>query len=373
LTNILVTAAGSPSFIATCKALRAIDFLEDLTIHGCDCNPDTVGLTFADKSFIAPYGNSDSYIPEIYEYCYHNDIKIIIPASDGELLPLSKNKEVFAEIGCTVLVSNPFSLDSVMNKLELFSLCKKSPFLNLLCPEFVVCKNVKEFRKAFEYISSLGHQVCVKPVTSHGSRGFRIIEDVQSKEDFFSKKPNPRAITFENICEIFSQGDGTFPDLLVMEYLPGEEYSVDCMANGEDFYCVSRRRDIIKEGICSSGLAIKNHELIDFSKKLYKKFGLQYVANIQFRYDSSGYPKLLEINPRVSGTMELCRGAGLSFVELAIATAMNRKISSRDFEIKWGTKMVRIWEELFYYDDYSYFLESAKFVLLNKNAGEAPK
>ena len=161
---------------------------------------------------------------------------------------------------------------------------------------------------------------------------------------------------------ILKEGDGTFPKLLVMEYLPGEEFSVDCIKSDNEFYCVTRRRDIIKDGICSSGEAIKKDDLIILSKDFYQKLDLEYNVNLQFRYDSAGNPKLLEINPRLSGTLELCRGAGVNFVSLGL-DALLEIDSKKSVEIKWGTKMQRVWEEVFFFEDETFTLENVNDVL----------
>ena len=130
-----------------------------------------------------------------------------------------------------------------------------------------------------------------------------------------------------------------------MEYMPGEEFSVDCFAHTDNFICVTRRRDVIKDGICSEGETIYRKELIEASYEIIKYLNLSYNINLQFRYDKNGKPKLLEINPRLSGTIELCRGAGVNFPAMGLKKLKGQTIVNP--VIKWNTKMTRVWNEIF--------------------------
>ena len=345
--NILLTAAGSPVFIPICKSLKSNKNLIDrgLKIHTCDMNPEAIGLKIADSHFIVPPGNSPYFISKVLSYCKENDIDLLIPAADEELLPLSKNIDKFLDIGCKVLVSDKTVLKSIQNKSYLYNTCYNIGMGDYV-PEFGVCTSSDSFKSFYSIISKNGHKVCVKPAFSHGSRGFRVFKDLPTKSDFFNKKPDPRSITYKNFLEIIEQDKESFPPLLVMEYLPGEEYSVDCLYSSGEFYCVTRRRDVIKEGICSSGTAIKKDDLIEAAKTLYTSLGINYNANIQFRYDKNNQPKILEINPRVAGTMELCRGAGVDFVSLAVNEILG--FPQQKFTIDWGIKMTRVYQEIFH-------------------------
>ncbi len=360
--NVLVTAAGCPGFITICKSLRSIKSIQkDLIIHACDANSKSLGLNFADKTFLVPFGDSPEYISVMREYCKANKIDFIIPASDTELIPLSTNKKDFESFNCKILVSGLDSLEIILDKSSLYSYCAKSLSLKNIVPAYETCNNLDSFKNSYKNLSSYG-TLCVKPAKSNGSRGFRVIKPLDTVHSFFYEKPSSRNITYENLCEVLSESRNSFPDLLLMEYMPGEEFSVDCVKFDSKFYCVTRRRDIIKDGICSTGTAIKKPELIEICRELYESLNLSHNVNIQFRYDSSGNPKLLEINPRVAGSMELCRGAGINFIQLSLEEAMGISKTVNQ-TVRWGTKMTRVWEEIFCHEDDLFLLESIKEII----------
>tara|TARA_R110000824_G_scaffold122128_6_gene278846 strand:- start:1006 stop:2076 length:1071 start_codon:yes stop_codon:yes gene_type:complete len=341
--NILVTAAGSPGFITVQKAIHAAKGVpKNVMLHGCDINGASLGMKLADRSFIAPRGDSDDYITELLSYCRKNNIDLLIPCADEELLPLATNKHLFEEMGCKVLVSGEASIRTALNKSRLFQFCANN-HLSEYIVEYSVCNNVEDLLKTYYKMIDAGLKVCVKPTKAHGSRGFRVIEPLTSKSTFFNSKAQPNSITIDSLCEIL--GNEEFPELLIMEYLPGSEYSVDCFKRDGDFLCVPRTREIIKEGICVAGKVVKNEALMHAANKIYNKIGLSYNANIQFRYNEAGRPVLLEINPRFSGTMEHCRAAGVNFVEVAIRNILN--LEDLDYKIKWNVAMTRVWNEIF--------------------------
>jgi carbamoyl-phosphate synthase large subunit len=360
MTNILVTAAGSPGFITICKSIKSSLSIKKSSIYACDMNLDSVGLKFAKKTFKVPSGNNSSYVDAIFSICKENNIDLIIPCSDEELIPLSKNLLKFESINCKIMVSDFKGLEIALNKKNLFNFLIKN--YSDIVPKHRYCRNIKDFELHYKDLLKETEKICVKPSQAHGSRGFRIIDNSFSKEDFFKKKPDSLKISYENLHSILSQGDKKFPELILMEYLPGEEFSVDSIQDKEKFYCVTRRRNTIKEGICSSGETIEKKDLIKICKTIYRDLELDYNINFQFRYDSKGNPKILEINPRLSGTLELCRGAGINFVDLGIKNVLDLK-DNISYEVKWGIKMQRVWEEVFFDEEDIYTLESIKQTL----------
>lgn len=359
--RILVTAAGSPGFLTLFKSLS--EYQKNLEIFICDSNSESFNLKLFKNSFQAHPADSSEYISQILNFCNSNLIDVVIPSSDEEVRSLGRNIKKFKECGIKVL-STSSNLESIFNK-KLFFERVRDHFPEIV-PDFIEVKNSKEFEEAYSLLSKRNEKLCVKPAIAHGSRGFKVIQNSSlNLEDFFSKKPNPHEISYKELLSTLSQKE-EFPSLLLMEYMPGDEYSIDCLETSAGFLSVSRRRDTIKEGICSSGEAIKKEDLQKYSKLLYDLFQIEYNANFQFRYDKNGRPKIIELNPRFSGTMELCRGAGVDFAKLALDKLLEKKCESLP-EIKWGTKMQRVWEEVFTHNGKTFVLESVGSILERKN------
>jgi carbamoyl-phosphate synthase large subunit len=169
-------------------------------------------------------------------------------------------------------------------------------------------------------------------------RGLRIVDDsVDPKKDLYTKKPDNVHTRLEELQRIL----GTrFPELVVMEYLPGNEYSVDILST-EDPVVVPRRRDSIRTGITFNATVEKNTDIIESSKKLVKLLELKYACGFQIKLNDNEEPKIIECNPRVQGTMVLSTLAGANIVYGAVKLALDEKVPS--FEINWNTRLLRYW------------------------------
>jgi carbamoyl-phosphate synthase large subunit len=177
-------------------------------------------------------------------------------------------------------------------------------------------------------------------------RGFRIIsESDKSGEAFYSDKPSE---VFLRLNELYRFIGSSFPELIVMEYLPGTEYTVDLLNAGE-ITVVPRKRDSIRSGITFDSTTDYNEEIIKYSRKLAEETRLKYAFGFQFKLDSQGVPKLIEANPRIQGTMVLATLAGANIIYGAVKHALGETVPS--FSIQWGIRLLRYWGALGLKDD----------------------
>jgi carbamoyl-phosphate synthase large subunit len=141
-------------------------------------------------------------------------------------------------------------------------------------------------------------------------------------------------------------GNNRFPELVVMEHLPGDEYSVDLLVkDGEPLAIVPRKRDSIKLGISFVGTIEKNDKVINMAMAISRALGLDYNINLQLKYAADGIPKIIEINPRVSGTIVLGTGGGVNMPYLGVKLALGEAIPK--VNPAYNTRMIRYWQEIF--------------------------
>ncbi|MBC3210459.1 ATP-grasp domain-containing protein, partial [Pseudomonas sp. SWRI111] len=107
------------------------------------------------------------------------------------------------------------------------------------------------------------HTVCFKPVIGEGGNGFRIIQDrLATIEELFNNGISHK-ITFDHAFETLKQ-QSEFPPLMVLEYLDGPEYSIDCLAyDGELMAAIPR-----KKGKGRVRELEQNQELITLAEKI---------------------------------------------------------------------------------------------------------
>jgi carbamoyl-phosphate synthase large subunit len=99
-------------------------------------------------------------------------------------------------------------------------------------------------------------------------------------------------------------------------------------------------------GISVVGTTVNHPKIIKYSQKIIESLKLHGNIGFQFKKDKNGLPKILESNPRLQGTTCLCTASGANLVYLGIKLALGEKIIKP--KIKWGTKMIRYWQELYY-------------------------
>lgn len=340
---VMITGVGAPGAPGIIKSLR-LNGERDIKIVGVDASLDTsVGVGMVDAVYQIPQAKDDSFVSKILEICKQEKVDVIIPLVTMELFVFSKNKQLFEENNIKVQVSDFEQLNIANNKYNLMQFCKVN---DVPYPEFYIVKSIEEFKEKAKLLGYPEKKICFKPPISNGLRGFRIINDSADKmHSLMNEKPNNAYIGYEEFLQIARDAD-YFPDLLLMEFLPGEEFSIDVMVdNGKCHFVIPRSRDKIKMGISFVGTTVEDKELIKYSKQLVESLNLNGNVGLQFKRDINGIPKIIESNPRVQGTIVLCTASGYNMVYNSVKAALGEKLI--DYKINWNTKMIRYWDELY--------------------------
>ena len=364
--TVFITGAGAPGTYGIIKSLRmgAKQEGRKLRIVAADMNAGSYGYHLADKGYPIPRGDRPDFIPKLLEICREEKPAVLFSWVDPELLPLSKAKKEFESIGTRVALSDPQAIETGQNKRKCYEIFRKDGII----PEFRIARSSEEFGKAVRELGFPKRPVCLKPSVSYGMRGFRILRPSASRgEILFREKPDSAVADFEGIMGTLMEHEKKqgLPELLVMEYLEGKEYTVDMLLErGRPIVTIPRVRAVTKQGISTVAVVERNREIIEKAELVAKRLGLDYNANVQFRYgsgkevrgtSSSSGPKLIEVQPRLAGTTVACVGAGANLPYLALKIALGEKIHVP--KVKWGTVMKRFWEEIYTDGKDSWFLK----------------
>lgn len=173
-----------------------------------------------------------------------------------------------------------------------------------------ICRDKKRIYDSFKkfdfvptiYSHLIEFPVFIKPRIGQGGQGAKLL---QSKLD----------LPF----------DFDLNNYIISEYLPGEEYTVDCFTdkNGRLLFISPRSRKRLLAGITISG-AIEpiDNEIQFIAETINEKLKFLGLWWFQIKKDKSGKWKLLEISTRVAGTMCLTRALGINLPLLSVYTAM---------------------------------------------------
>ena len=340
--RLLLTGAGAPGASGILRSLDRSSLA--LRVLGVDMDPDAYGFALVDDADTVPAGTDDGYLECVRELVERKSINVVLPLTTAELEPLSRAKADFESQGVSVMVSDPGALETANDKGRLYAFLEERGFE--CAPDFERVDTREAFVDAVSRLGYPDRPVCFKRPVASGMRGFRVLDPTVDRADILlNEKPHSAVTTLEDVLVVLEEAD-SFPELVVMEYLPGAEYSVDVVSTGEAVPAiVPRSRERTRAGISFSGTVEKNEELIAAARKITTALGLEYNANLQFRYDADGVPKVIEINPRVSGTIVMCTGAGANMPALGVKHALGYDLEPPD--VSWGTSMRRFWQEVF--------------------------
>ena len=297
------------------------------------------GNTYPIHSIRVPEPESDEYLPTMREIAQKEHVKIILPQTTREIEVLSEHADIFRDSGIGVVVSSHESIRIANDK---YLLLEKAKHAGIPCPAYVLTDSENSLRDAVKSFGYPEKKVVVKPRVSSGMRGLRIVTDQSGDvKHFLSSKPEGAEIRFDALCEILHHG--SWPELLVTEYVPGVEYTIDMFRGTRGSVVIPRLRERIRSGITFEARIDLRDDLIQFSSKLADILNLFYCFGFQFKLSSEGVPLLLESNPRIQGTMVVSVLAGCNMIYYSVLEALGKAPEVDSVKINNNLKFKRYW------------------------------
>ena len=259
-----------------------------------------------------PYVSDEFFVRELNDLIIKEEIDFIVSGHDDVAYALAKIEEIILAkvIGQSYKVNNIVRFKDVT--YEFF-------------------KNSLPIATIFETIpSKKDFPVFVKPIRGQGSQNALKLADLERYNDFFKN--------FD------------IKEFIVMENLSGEEFTIDCFSDkGKTLYFGARTREKTTRGITTQSTFITDEDLNKEFKKyadtISKELNLHGIWFFQMKFDKNNQLKLLEVGPRVSGSMMLSRARGVNFIELAIFQKMGFPVEVvfNDIEISLGRALLPIY------------------------------
>jgi len=125
--NILITSAGRRGALVKCfkNTIKKMGKYCGKVVS-VDASTLAAALYISDKHYIVPRIFASNYIDTLLEICSKENIKLIIPTIDTELLLLSQNKKKFRKNGVIVAISDPKAVEICSDKLKTFQFFKEN-------------------------------------------------------------------------------------------------------------------------------------------------------------------------------------------------------------------------------------------------------
>ena len=314
-TNVLITSVSRK--VGLIKSFqKAIKSEGGGKIIAVDINPLSAALYHADLAFLVPESSDDKFIPKILELCKKEDIDLVVPTRDEELIIFAGNKDKFDDIGTKVMVSDPEVIDVCNDKLKFIRFCKKN---DLLVPKTFQINQVNK--------NNLHFPLFIRDRFGKGSKSAFKIRNKNELEFFMSQLDEP----------------------ILQEYCKDKEYTIDLFSDfdGNVISVVPRERLYVLGGESFIGKTYKNRKLIEDNMQLAEKLNLIGHNTIQCFFDGDKKTKFIEINPRYGGGANLGFEAGANTPLFLIQLTRGKKIKNKIGKFQDAFIMLRYTEDVF--------------------------
>lgn len=289
-TNVLVFPCGSEIGL---EIHKAAGMSTSITLYGGSSVSDHGEYVYENYIDGLPNVDDEDFVERINAVISKYDIEFVFPAHDSVVLKLA---QAFEEglLACSVLTSPKQTCEVARSKAKSYEI-------------FDGIIKVPKSHHNLHNITVEDFPLFLKPDVGQGSKGVfkaAIIEEVL----FYTKKD---------------------PSLLVLEYLPGKEYTIDCFTNkaGELLFSEARERSRTSNGISMRSETVVNQQpFADIAKSINETLPFRGAWFFQVKEDKNGILTLLEIAPRIAGTMGLVRSKGVNLPLMTIFDALGFEV-----------------------------------------------
>lgn len=341
--TVLLTGCGAPGAPSIIKCLRK-NGEREIRIISVDMNENAAARNLVDAFYVVPAAEDPSFIGRVLDICRIEEVEVVLPIVTRELEVFSAARARFEEAGVKISVMDSEPLHIANNKGLLLSAMKEA---GLTTPEFRVVHTADETEAAVKELGYPEKAVVVKPTFGNGSRGTRILDPKISRYDlFFKQKPGSMYISFSELMEILREREG-IPELMVMEYLPGTEYTVDILAEqGRVLKAVCRKGMRVVSSIMMDSVIQQNEEALTLCGETVRLLRFDGSIGFDMRENAEGRPLVMEVNPRLTAGVVACAISGVNFPYLAVKRLMGEVLPQT--QVTEGTIMRRRNAEVFF-------------------------
>ena len=293
----------------------------DLEVTGkilaADVTDASAAFRRADVGVLVPHVDTVEYMPALLDACKAHDVGLLIPVTDIDIRALSRHRQKLADVGCKVMVGPP----------ETILKCRDKVMTNELLAALAL-PTIRTFTLA-QFKADPFFPCFVKPIRGSAGEGAGVLH---SEAEL--------AVHLATYGEL----------MLVQDYVPGAEYTLDIYRSGDGAVrcVVPRQRLAIRTGEVEKGLTVHDEELIAAGVRLGEALdGIWGVINAQCRRPPGEKAHFFEVNPRFGGGCPLAIAAGADLPRYTLEEALGLPISAELGKFKANLLMLRYDEAVF--------------------------
>ena len=271
---------------------HSLEKVSDVEVWGCTSVPDHSRFVYDKLVQVEETVSHPNFVRRLEEVVRDNGIDCVLPANDLVCAKL-------AGTHLPVVGSSKEACDLVVSKLDLYE-------------HFCGVVNVPEV-----YSKIKSYPVFLKPNCGSGAKDCRVVNSKRELDFYLNEH-------------------------LVMEYLPGDEYTVDCFTDWKGVlrYVGPRTRERMACGLAVSTTTFKSDRMETIARKINSSVGFNGAWFFQLKKNVNHELTLTDLGCRIAGSSVASRMKGVNLSHLNI---LNFK--KMDFEIseKGEVEVSRSW------------------------------
>lgn len=272
--NMLILSAGTRN-----KVVQAFkkEIANNGTVIATDCSNLGPAVYEADKAAIVPRIDDPQYIDEILEICKNEKINGLFSLIDPELSLIAKNADRFTAIGTTPIVPSYELCETSLDKYKMYEMLVKLGIPTARC-----YLSIEDFLNAREE-GDIDFPVFVKPRRGSASININKVESMEMLNALFHD----------------------YDDLMIQEYMKGQEYGADVYIDLISEKCTSiflKKKIKMRAGETDKSVSVIDQHIFDQIIYFVETIGYRGVIDIDLFHDEENDVWYLsEVNPRFGG------------------------------------------------------------------------
>lgn len=292
--NVLILSAGTRNKVVEY-------FKKELEGRGrviaTDCSNLAPAVYEADAFYLVPRITAPDYLDVVLDICKKEKITGVLSLIDPELSLLAKERERFLAVGTTPILSDYDLVETCFDKYRMYELLQKMQIPTGRC-----YLEKEAFYRAVEQ-GEISYPVFVKPVRGSASLHINRVESSRQIEVLY----------------------GLHEDLMIQEYMDGQEYGADVYIDMISGKCTSifvKKKIKMRAGETDKAVSVRDEKLFELIRNFVETCGFRGVIDIDL-FEIEGRYYISEVNPRFGGGYPHAHACGVN-IPAAILRNLDR-------------------------------------------------
>ena len=303
--DILILDAGYKQSLVSAQSLGRAGLRVAMGECFVECDPSLPVLAFQSRYsscnvYLPSYAaDPDAFASAVVDFVRENPTRVVLPTGDGVISALMPHRDRFTELGCVLALAPNCALEIATDKDRTLEVARK---LGIDQPKSMLIDSLDDLPAV---LAEFTFPFVLKPTiswTGHADHRLTPMEVVDQDE----------AVEVAGI--MLAAGSS----VLAQEWACGRREGVTLFIADGDVRAACAHAayrtnpplggaSVMRESIPMPA------DIYDPAVKLARAIGLEGVCEVEFRRDADGCPLLMEINPRLAGTIENAVHSGVDF------------------------------------------------------------